>query len=437
MMRPNASFFTGILFLLVLGFASGPIKAQAQLNDWSFYSQRQEVEPKHWIENDFKRDGQNTLVIAGDKAGHDNGSWVKSYPVLGGSFIEFKNYYYSRNVDEPNRSILTTIVWMDSQGEPVGPKEFPSLVGVQEDGWALFQQTYQVPDNAHSIEVALVYRWDGDGKVFFAPPKIEKVKTMPQRLVKIAAVHHRPSQSTTEQNLLEFGDFAREAGQQGADIVCLPEGITLVGTQKNYMDAAESIPGPTTDYLGQIAKESGMYIVAGILERDGKAVFNTAILLDRDGQVAGKYRKVCLPREEIEGGVSPGQEFPVFETDFGKIGIMICWDVAFPEPARQLALQGAEIILLPIWGGNLNLAKARAIENQVYLVSSTYDMRTGIFDLEGNLMAEGTNESPVALVEVDLNQQKLWPWLGEYKNRIPQEMPGRKALGNPSLPDNR
>jgi predicted amidohydrolase len=418
---------TGLFTVTFLG-SLHMIIAQEALNDWSFQSQRSELEPKHWIENDFKREGQNTLVIAGDKAGHDNGSWTRQFKVKAGSFIEFKSYYYSRNVDEPKRSILTTIVWRDSDGKQIGPKEFPAFLGEQTDGWALFQQTYQVPESVQSAEVALVYRWDGDGKVFFAPPQITEVTALPQRLVKIAAVHHQPRQSTTAQNLKEFGEYARQAGQQGADIVCLPEGITLVGTQKNYVDASESIPGPTSDYLGQIAKEEGMYIVAGILERDGNAVFNTAILLDREGQVAGKYRKVCLPREEIEGGVSPGQEFPVFDTDFGRIGIMICWDVAFPEPARQLALQGAEIILLPIWGGNLDLAKARAIENQIYLVSSTYSMRTGIFDLEGNLMVEGTDKNPVAILEVDLNQQKLWPWLGEYKNRIPQEMPGKKAL---------
>ena len=144
-----------------------------------------------------------------------------------------------------------------------------------------------------------------------------------------------------------------------------------------------------------------MYIVAGILELDGEVVYNTAILLDRSGRLAGKYRKVSLPREEIEGGVSPGNALPIFETDFGKIGMMICWDVAFPEPARMLAMKGAEVILMPIWGGNLTLAKARAIENQVHLVTSTYDqdMVSGIIDLEGNIMEKGNEESPVVMVE--------------------------------------
>jgi predicted amidohydrolase len=88
--------------------------------------------------------------------------------------------------------------------------------------------------------------------------------------------------------------------------VCLPEAITLVGTPLDYIAASEPVPGPTTKYLGDLARKFKMYIVAGILEREGDVVYNTAILMDRDGKLAGKYRKLSLPREEIEGGVTPG-----------------------------------------------------------------------------------------------------------------------------------
>ena len=99
---------------------------------------------------------------------------------------------------------------------------------------------------------------------------------------------------------------------------------------------------PGTPTLGKLAREKNAWIVAGIVEREGSTLYNTAILLDRAGRVAGKYRKVYLPREEIEGGVTPGNSYPVFETDFGKIGMMICWDVQYADPARNLALKGAE-----------------------------------------------------------------------------------------------
>jgi len=179
-----------------------------------------------------------------------------------------------------------------------------------------------------------------------------------------------------------------------------------------------------------VAKKYNLYVVAGLLEKKGEVVYNTSVLIDRSGRLAGKYRKISLPKEEINGGISPGDSLPVFETDFGRIGMMICWDVAFPETARRLARQGAEIIFLPIWGGNVTLTRARAIENQVYLVSSSYDMTTAVFDQEGEVMKEATKDEPVIVVEVDLNKQKLWPGLGDFKNRITSEMPPQKTIRN-------
>ena len=92
---------------------------------------------------------------------------------------------------------------------------------------------------------------------------------------------------------------------------------------------------------------------------------------------------VYLPREEIEGGLTPGSDYPVFSTDFGKVGMMICWDAQYADPARALALGGAELLLVPIWGGNQTLMKARAIENRVFIAASGYDYPTHILDPDG------------------------------------------------------
>jgi predicted amidohydrolase len=419
-----------ILSISLLGLVCNSY-GQKLIADWTFTTQRPALSPKHWEEKEIQYQDRLTFALAGDNKEHANGSWIKRIPIQGGSIVEFCLPYQMVNVDDPERSVLATLRWLGKEGKQIGPREFPRRADEDLEGWKQIKQVYNVPDTAYTVEIELIYRWDADGTAYFAEPACKVLDQMPKRIVKLATVHHKPKDSSTEKNLLAFGGYVEEAGRQGADIVCLPEGMTLVGTGKNYVQAAESLPGPTSEYLGKIAKKSNLYIVAGILEREGDIVYNTAIFLDREGKLAGKYRKVCLPREEIEGGVTPGQDFPVFETDFGKVGIMICWDVAFPEPARALTMQGADIILLPIWGGNLTLARARSIENQVYLVSSTYDeenMRSGVFDLEGNLLARATEQDPVVVVEVDLNQQKLWPWLGEFKNRIPQEMPSSKTL---------
>jgi predicted amidohydrolase len=92
--------------------------------------------------------------------------------------------------------------------------------------------------------------------------------------------------------------------------------------------------------------------VFSLIERAGHLLYNTAVLLGPDGRLVGKYRKVCLPREEIEAGVMPGDQYPVFPNRFGKVGLMICYDGFFPEPARELAKRGAEVIAWPAWGCN-------------------------------------------------------------------------------------
>ena len=201
------------------------------------------------------------------------------------------------------------------------------------------------------------------------------------RPVTVVSLNLRPEGSqTSAQSVEQFAQLAAKVAPPKTDLILLPEGVTVVGTPFHPAEVGEKVPGPTTARLGELARKTGAYVVAGLYERVGSAVYNTAVLIDRRGQLAGKYRKVYLPREEFEGGLTPGMDYPVFETDFGKIGIMICWDVQYADPARALALRGAELILLRIWGGNTTLAKARAIENQVFLAASGYDFPTQILD---------------------------------------------------------
>jgi predicted amidohydrolase len=175
-----------------------------------------------------------------------------------------------------------------------------------------------------------------------------------------------------------------------------------------------------------MARKHNCYIVACYSEREGKAIYNTAILVDRKGQLAGKYHKLYIPRNEVTDGITPGGEPRVFDTDFGKVGMMICWDVQYPEPAQRMALQGAEIIFLPIWGGNESLVKARAIEDHVFLVTSGYDIASMIIDPEGVELATApvgakARGSPIAVVEVDLNRRYVDWWDGEMRGVFMRE----------------
>jgi predicted amidohydrolase len=252
-------------------------------------------------------------------------------------------------------------------------------------------------------------------------------------MVSVAAVNLRPKGTTSSADSVNrFITMAERAIGDKTDVIVLPEGITAVGTGKSYVDVAETIPGATTRRLGELAKARNTYIVAGIYEREGPAVYNAAVLIDRSGNIAGKYRKVYLPREEIEGGLTPGRDYPVFHTDFGIVGLMICYDVMFPDPARALAGRGAQIILMPIAGGDETLARARAIENKLFIVSSGYDFPTMIIDPDGNVLSKTHEDGTLAKAQIDLSKRYMDTWLGDMHSRrmrelrldIPAEQPG-------------
>jgi predicted amidohydrolase len=358
-----------------------------------------------------------------------DGHWARKVAVKAGLYYQFQAEYLAKNVTTPARSVLARVEWLDENGKRVLTPEYPlTSPHVMRDGWTIVTGTYQTPAKASQAQLELHLRWAPDGDVRWRAAELKESSPPVSRIVKLATVNHRPrGTKSPQQNLEQFARQVDEAGRRQADILCLPEGITVVGNGRSYAEVAEPIPGPSTQSLGELARKHRMYLVAGLYERAGTAIYNTSVLVGRDGTLAGKYRKVCLPREEIDGGITPGREYPVFDTDFGRVGMMICWDVHFPEVARELAARGAEVILMPIWGGNETLARARAIENQVYLVASGYDFKTAIYDKSGQPLAESTEDPSVLVTEVDLNARLLWPWLGDWRARIWREGPPRAA----------
>jgi len=328
-------------------------------------------------------------------------------------------------VDYTHNTVFATLEWQDSAGKKIGnQREYaPELDTV--NGWQKVGGIFRAPENAKAVRIDLYLSQNAQGRVWWDAIRLERIPDPPKRPVRLATVNCRPGgNSSSMETVEEFCEVAEQAGKLNCDIVCLGEGINLIGVARpdgrasEYSDIAEPIPGPTTDRLAQLARKYKMYIVAALGEREKHAIYNTAVLIDREGKVAGKYRKVYIPEGEFDQGCAQGDSYPVFDTDFGRIGMMICWDSWFVDPARALAVQGAEIILLPIWGGNPTLIRARAIENHVYLVSCGYDVESNIYDPWGELLAEATGRPGVAWADIDLNYPPPcpYPWpLGDTR----------------------
>jgi predicted amidohydrolase len=408
---------------MMLWFALATLQEIVPTADgWEPAAAREEIAPRSWVE---RADGATVLGLAGRGSASVDGRWTRTIAVRPGATYAFRARYRAERVETPARSVLARVVWLDARGRPLRPAEYPFTdPNAAADGWTALSGTYPAPAEARRARLELHLRWAPDGRVLWRDASLTESDPPPPRKVRLAAVNHRPHGPTPQKNLEAFAGHIEKAAGLNADIVCLPEGITVAGTGRAYADVAEPIPGPSTDFLGPVAARHKIWVVAGLYERADGAIHNTSVLLGRDGAIAGKYRKVCLPDEEIDGGITPGTQTPVFTTDFGRVGMMICWDVHFPEVARGLAADGAELILMPIWGGHETLAQARAIENQLFVVASGYDFKTGIFDRAGKRIAEAAKDPEVIVAEVDLSQRLLWPWLGEWRARIWRETPG-------------
>ena len=414
---------------------------------WQTAAPRDELRPAFSFEPHGGPKGAGCWVVAHDQRDGLDGWFQKSFAVSGGEFRRFQAVRKTRNVGEPRRSAPVRVLWRDGAGRgvpadapdgqaqelgytPGAEPEFPADGATDPQGWTPVSGVYRVPSKATQAVVELHLQWAPGGRVEWSEVRFEKIAPPPPRTVRLAAVHYKPTGQSPRRNCEEYAPLLAEAARQKADLAVLGETVPSVNVRLRAAEAAEPIPGPTTDYFGGLARSNKLHIALSLYERDGHLIYNAAVLLGPDGRLIGKYRKVCLPPGEVEAGIAPGSEYPVFDTAFGRVGLMVCYDGFFPEVARELSNRGAEVIAWPVWGGDTLLAQARACENHVYLVSSTFMepkdnwMLSAVFGPSGKPIAQTGTWGTVAVAEVDLNQPYIGPHnLGDFRAMLPRHRP--------------
>lgn len=276
-----------------------------------------------------------------------------------------------------------------------------------------------------------------------------------------AALVQQSNNADLKHNFAKSINGIKEAAQKGAKLVVLQElhqSLYFCQTEDvNQFDLAEPIPGPSTNTLGELAKSLNIVIVASLFEKRAAGLYhNTAVVIDADGSIAGKYRKMHIPDDPgfyEKFYFTPGDMgFEPIQTQVGKLGVLVCWDQWFPEAARLMAMAGAEILIYPTaigWDPNDDEAeqkrqldawvisqRAHAVANGVPVISCN---RTGheadpseqskgilfwgnsfITGPQGEILAHANEaEDEILIAELDLTRseqvRRIWPYLRDRR----------------------
>jgi predicted amidohydrolase len=209
------------------------------------------------------------------------------------------------------------------------------------------------------------------------------------------------AEAIKERTLQTALDLLDEAAALQPDLVCLPEELLIIGVPREHRRVLlEPARGPAFRALAERARRHGTYVVAGLGEERGGRRYNTAVLIDRQGELVGQYDKVQPTDYEIAAGVTPGGGLPVFETDFGKVGIQICYDIGWPAGWDELGGQGAEVVVWPsAYDGGFPL-QAYAWRNQYYVVSSVWTSFGRVIDITGRVLGQTTRSARLVAQEI-------------------------------------
>lgn len=393
------------------GFEASP----ANPVSWMITGPVEEMQPLTAIDKKVFFTGRASLMMESSNL-NCHGRAVQSITISGDQTYLVSARFRTADISSVHKNVLIRVKWFRGN-EQLG-YNYIYTIDSESDGWFHASDRIKAVTGATTAELSLEFRWS-TGTVWWDDISFEPCAEVPPRKIKVGTFYFRPPGPTVEKNIASMSELIDKAGKAGCTIICLPEGWptcnTGLGMQKTESNTLE---GSASVMMAGKAKQYGMYIVSGLYSWAGDILKNVAVLYGRTGKIEGIYEKVQLPDSEAEAGAVPGNSFPVFTTDFGKIGILICWDSFFPEVSRILAVNGAEILFCPVWGDVRGpdswklTARSRAIDNGVFFVTNIFDGHSLIVNPAGDVLQESGIQGTLLTAEIDLNYDPPWNWIG-------------------------
>jgi len=416
-----------LALLVVLGAAAQPPDANLVPNpEFKADASGKPAEWTPWAPRPALAPDADTVEIQGGRAlrlrargYHSFGKWVARVPKIEArKTYRFDVLYRPEHTDYEQMSVGAILSWCkDAACTAFVQRDYVDRVSSEGD-WRRLERDFAAPAEAVALRIELGLRLTEKGAVLWSRPRLAEVAPTPHRTARIVTTRVREYPPTLKESQELIRTLLDRAAAEKPDLVLLTETFTENGASRSITESAQPIPGPTTEVLSEKARQHHSWVAMSLLERSGEDIFNTAVLIDREGRIAGKYRKTHLPLEEAERGVTPGRDYGVFDTDFGKVGLLVCWDHWFQETVRILRLKGAELILLPVAGDVPQhwdvISRARAMDNGVYIASSIGGgpLPSRIVAPTGEVLAETSDGLAIATVDLDRKQKVLWLSVG-------------------------
>ena len=383
---------------------------------WYLWAPRPEISPRAMPLQDERE--ATGVALTGNGKLNCFGKLGQTVVAQPGQWYRVAVRFRAEGLDDLTRCALINLVWR-REGSLV--KEQPVDAIRREGEWLIAEKVYQCPPGADTADLEIFLRHATSGRLVIAGAELRETEARaPGRVAAVATCKVWPaSPSTPESNRELFCEMLDRAGLAHADICCLPEATNKVAVPGVAQDVAEPLEGPSFAAYAARAREHGMWVVACYYTREGDTCHNTSVLIDRQGQLAGAYRKTHLHWPELRDGITPGDEYPVFATDFGTIGMMICYDSWFPEVARLLAYKGAEAIFFPVWGYDETTVRGRAVDNNVFIIAASLGSPGQIIGSNGDSIARTTADG-VVTAEIAIEARPTYAYVDrETTNGIP------------------